>query len=404
LAAAATAAAAANGELIRVKEIRLYGARYTSARVIRHYLEVREGDILTQKELDEGLARSRRNLENTQFFSRVNIFDLPRKNPREAVIMVDLAEGTTWRLAASTRQVRLSKANMGGAARTLGAEFGLDRQRVFFEQPWLFDRKLVAAAGAFFENGRLIETEAYHGPGERFRYESVGGDASLGYIITLRANAGLGVLAEDLTYYDTHIKATPWPRYGVQSHARLVALTPYLEWDARDDTLYPTRGFWFRIQGEGATAAVGDYEYAGGKLETRGYFSPAWKVVAAQRLIVGATSARTPYIRWFDISGGEGLRNAISRRVVGTTAALYTAELRRYLFPSPWFSAWFEGVAFFDAGRTWDAGEPVDVSGFDYAFGPGLRLHMRNPLIFDWRAELDVNQELAFYATARAAF
>jgi outer membrane protein assembly factor BamA len=89
---------------------------------------------------------------------------------------------------------------------------------------------------------------------------------------------------------------------------------------------------------------------------------------------------------------------------VGTKALLSSTELRRQLFTSPLFTGWLEGVLFCDVGRTWDAGEAVRGRDFGVAFGPGIRVHMRQPLYFDWRAELNVIGDLAFYASARRGF
>lgn len=393
------------GDEVRIREIRTYGNYKTSRAVMLHYCEFKAGDVLSQRALDRKLSRTRRNLGNTQFFSRVNVFDLPRSNPREAVIMLDVAEGTDWHLSASTWQARLSKENIGGDAVTLGVEFGLDRQRLFYEQPWIFGLPLAVGASGFYESGHKTDIEGDHGyGGEWFYHEAAGGDASLGYIITLRSKVGLAVLGEYINYYDAHFKTDPVGRFGVMPEGNLVAARPFAEWDRRDNDLYPTRGTFFRIQGELSSPAVGDYDYAGFEGNVRGYVSPWRLFVLAGRIRGGSMSDATPYIRRISIRGADGLRYAASNRTVGTQALLATAEIRRRLFRSPIFNAWFEGVAFVDAGRTWDPGQPVTLEDFDYAFGPGIRVHMRSPLYFDWRAELNVYDELAFYATARRAF
>ncbi len=390
---------------VRIKEIRTYGNTKTSRGVMLHYCEFKAGDVLSQGALDRKMFRTKVNLGNTHFFSRVNVFDLPRSNAGEAVIMLDVAEGTDWHLSASTWQARLSKENIGGAAVTLGVEFGLDRQRLFYEQPWVFDLPFAVGGSGFFENGHKTEIESDRGyGGEWFYHEAVGGDASLAYIITLRSQVGMAVLGEHINYYDGHFKKDPAGRFGVVPEADLVAARPFAEWDRRDSDLYPTRGTFFRIQSELSSPAVSDYDYAGFEGDVRGYVSPWRLFVLAGRVRGGSTSDATPYIRRISIRGADGLRYAASNRVVGTGAFLVTAEIRRRLFRSPIFDGWFEGVAFVDAGRTWDPGEPVRFENFNYAFGPGIRVHMRRPVYFDWRAELNVNDELAFYATARRAF
>lgn len=401
----ASAAGGADDDRVVVKEIRTFGNARTSRGVILHYCEFRPGDVLTEEELARRIRRTEQNLRNTQFFSRLRLFDLPRSNPREAVIMIDVAEGTDWHLSASTWQAELRRENIGGDAVTVGAEFGWDLQRLYYRQPWIFDQPLEVGASAFYENGHetIIENEMGYA-GEWFHHEAAGGESYLGYLINLRTRFGLGVSGEYFNYYDWRFKIDPPGRFGVQPEAHLVALRPYAEWDNRDDDLYPRRGFYLAGHGELSADALSDYEYRGVEGELRGYVSPGADFVFAGRIRAGAQSEMTPYVRRLSIRGADGLRNASSYRTIGTRALLLTGELRRPLFPSPIFSAWFEGVFFVDAGRAWDPGEAVKLEAFDYAFGPGLRVHMRSPFYFDWRAELNVFDGFSFYATARRAF
>jgi outer membrane protein assembly factor BamA len=390
---------------IRIKEIRTYGNLKTSRGIMLHYCEFKPGDVLSQDELDRKSRRTRRNLLNTQFFSRVNVFDLPRGDPHEAVVMLDVAEGTDWHLSASTWQARLSKENIGGDAITLGLEFGLDRQRLFYEQRWIFDLPVAVGASGFFESGHrtLIESDTGYS-GEWFDHEAGGGEGSLAYIVTLRSNLGLAVLGEYINYYEGRFKEDPLKRFGVMPEANLVAARPFAEWDGRDNDLYPTKGAYAKLQGELSSPAVGDYDYAGFEGDVRAYASPWRQFVLAARVKGGSMSDSTPYVRRISIRGADGLRYAASSHTIGTKAFLVTTEIRRRLFRSPIFDAWFEGVAFVDAGRAWDPGQPVGFGDFDYAFGPGIRVHMRSPFYFDWRAELNVYDELSFYATAHRAF
>jgi len=400
------ARAETNGDgLVRVAEIRTYGNRKTEPGILLHYCEFKVGDALTQAELDRKIERTKRNLLKTQFFARVNVFDLPRSDPGEAVVMLDVAEGSSWHLSASTRQVRLSKENVGGVAVTLGAEFGLERQRLYYEQPWIFGSRLAVGASGFYEGGRQTQIESDEGlTGEWFSHEEAGGEGLIGYEITHRFEAGLGFLGEYLNYYDGRFKEDPWGRFGVEPEAALFAARPFTEWDGRDDDVYPTEGVYAKIVSELSSPTVGDYDYAGVEGDVRGYVFPWREFVWATRVKGGAMSDTTPYIRRISIRGSDGLRNPRSNLTVGTRALLVTGEIRRRLFRSPIFDAWFEGVAFVDAGRTWDPGQPFALAGLSYAFGPAIRVHMRKPFFFDWRAELNLYDRPAFYATAHRAF
>jgi outer membrane protein assembly factor BamA len=406
LAAASAPAAGENApsETIHIKEIRVYGNDRTLRRTILHYCEFREGDAMTQAELDRKLIRTRSNLERTAYFSRVNVFDLPRRDPTAAVIMVDVVKGTMWYLSASTRQVRISKASIGGNVREVTGDFGLDYQKLSFK-PWFFNRNLEAGAGGYYASGHLTTVEDATGlVGEWFYSESFGAEGSFGCLFTRRLGSGIGVLAEEAHYYDGVFKADPFYRLGIKSYTRSVALKPYMEWDSRDDVLKPTRGLYLKAECEGADRRVGDFDYEGVKLDMRAYLSPIKGTVFAARVLAGISSDETPYVRRYNIHGADGLRSTDYYRVVGTKMLLGSAEMRQYLADSPFFEAWFEGALFVDVGRTWDPYEEVRMRDFDVATGPSLRLHMQSPMHFDWRADLNVNRELAFYATASRAF
>jgi outer membrane protein assembly factor BamA len=397
--------AATGEERVVIKEIRTYGNYKTERGILLHYCEFKVGDELTQAELDRKITRTKRNLLKTQFFGRANVFDLPRSNPGEAVVMLDVAEGSSWHLSAFTWQVRLSKENVGGVAVELGAEFGLELQRLYYEQPWIFGSRFAVGAGGFFESGHETKIESDEGlTGEWFSHEAAGGEGLISYVITHRFDAGVGVLGEYINYYDGRFKEDPWGRFGVEPEATLVAARPFIEWDGRDDDVFPTRGLYAKFEGELSSPAAGDYDYEGVQGDVRGYVYPWREFVWATRVKGGAMSDATPYIRRISIRGSGGLRNPHSNVTIGTRAVLFTGEVRRRLFRSPIFDAWFEGVAFVDAGRAWDPGQRVAFERFSYAFGPAIRVHMRRPVYFDWRAELNLYDKLAFYATAQRSF
>jgi outer membrane protein assembly factor BamA len=399
------APAAEADDLVVIKEIRTYGNVKTEPGILLHYCEFKVGDELTQAELDRKVARTKRNLLKTQFFDRVNVFDLPRSTPGEAVIMLDVAEGSSWHLSASTWQARLSKENVGGVAVELGVEFGLELQRLYYEQPWIFGSRFAVGAAGFYEGGHQINIESDEGlTGEWFSYEAAGGDGSLSYVITHNLQIGSAFLGQFNNYYDGRFKEDPWGRFGVREEATLAAAKPFVEWDGRDDDVFPTRGLYANFEGELASPAVGDYAYQGIEGDVRGYVYPWREFVWAMRVKGGAMSDATPYIRRLSIRGADGLRNPDSNITIGTRAVVVTGEFRRRLFRSPIFDAWFEGVAFVDAGRAWDPGQPVGFEHLSYACGPGIRVHMRKPFYFDWRAELNVYNGLAFYATAQRSF
>lgn len=390
---------------VRIKEIRIHGNDLTAARVIKRYCEFREGDVLEETELAARITATSRNLRNTHYFARVNVFRLPSADAAEAVIMIDVAEGTTWRASASTRQVRVLKDNIRGAAAALGAEGGFDRERLFFSQIWVGDLPAEARAEFFYENGKKVEIENDLGRGgESFYYEGAGAEFGGGYVFTLRGAAGATVLREYDEFYRGVFKAVPFRRFGVRPHVSFTAVKPYCRWDGRDDDLYPTRGFYAEGRAEFAPPASGDYDYYLGEGDFRGYVMGPAGIVVAQRLRVGAATAETPYVRRFSLANLDGLRSVSYYETAGTRMVLYSCEARRRVGRAPLVDGWFELVWFFDAGRTWDPEEPVRAVAFGYAFGPGVRLHVKSPLYLDWRGEVNLYRGWAVFGSARRGF
>jgi len=403
---AAVGHGAPQGEaVVKIKEIRVYGNRHTARSVILHYCSLREGDLVPPGELAAHLERTRDNLLKTLFFARVNVFDLPRSNPAEAVIMIDVAEGTPFHLSATTRQLHFTWDNIGGRALTVGCDAGLDREALFYSQPWVFDWPVVIGTTAFYDPGTKTSVENDAGTmGEWFFHEDAGAYGGLGYILSPRATLGMDFLGQYSYYYNIRIKTDPWNRLGVGSRTTVTAAQPYFKWDRRDSDVFPTRRTYLEIKGELADKTWGDYAYRCLETDMRGYYSPTPRVVLALQILAGVQTGPIPYIRRLSWWGADGLRNPYCHRVNGTRGVLLKSELRGRIAKSPLFDAWFEGLWFADMGRTWDPDESVVLRDWGFATGPGVRVHMRDPLLFDWRAELNCYGDFAFYATATRAY
>ncbi|MCP4230570.1 MAG: BamA/TamA family outer membrane protein [bacterium] len=390
---------------VTLREIRIFGNKNTADSIILHNCELKAGKRYTQKEIERRMELTRQNLVNTYYFDMVNVFDLPRTVPNEAVVMIDLREGSPWHASASTWSAKLYRDNIGGRGLTVGAVAGDVSSEVFFEQSWFLDTCLRINGRSFLESGRKTTIENERGyPGEWFYTEVFGAENGLAYAFTGRTVAGIRATWERHDFYDVVAKADPQGRFGVGDNHDLVFIKPFIEIDRRDSDRYPTEGFYVYPILQYAHDILGSYKFFKGYIDGRLYINPFDRTVLATRLRGGWCSDETPYFELFNIGGIDGIRAGGYNNIVGNTEAIADIELRQYLFRSPIFDAWFEGVIFADVGWTWDRGEKVDFGQPAYAFGPGLRLHFRKPIYMDGRLEYGIGEEDVVYLTVSPVF
>jgi outer membrane protein assembly factor BamA len=390
---------------VTLREIRIFGNKHTADSIILHNCELAVGKRYSQKELERRIELTRRNLVNTYYFDMVNVFDLPRSVPGEAVVMIDLREGSPWHASASTWSAKLYRDNIGGRGLMVGVEAGDDSSEVFFSQPWFLDTRFHVNGRSFLESGYKTTIENDRGyPGEWFNTEVFGVESGLAYTITGRTVVGLKATWERHDFYGVVAKADPQSRFGVGDNHDLVFLKPFMEIDRRDSDRYPTAGFYVFPLLQYAHDILGSYKFLKAYIDGRFYFNPFDSTVVATRLRGGWCSDETPYFELFDIGGLDGIRAGGYNNVVGNTKAIADIEVRQYLFRSPIFDAWFEGVLFADVGWTWDIDERVDFDEPAYAFGPGLRLHFRKPIYMDGRLEYGIGAEDVVHLTVSPVF
>lgn len=390
---------------ITVAEIRTYGNELTRYDVITKYCAFAVGDRLTQTELDKRIERTRQNLENTFFFRRVNVYDLPRSDPDRAVILVAVRERSPWSLSADFWKVGIAKENIGGRALRIGATVGVNRLEFDLKQPWFLGSDFVFGGRVFYENDDRIDVENYAAvPGEYFGVEAVGAAGGVGYNFNSTDSFGAELVWERRNFYDESIKTDPFGRLGVGGTTNLVSIKPYLEFNRRDMERTPTSGIYAKISSEFADKSLGDYTYRKAECDVRFYVTPGGFSTFALRGVGGYSTDSTPYFKRFGIEGLEMLRAVDYNNVVGNRMLVGSFEIRRDLFRLPVFDAWFVGAAFFDAGRTWDPGEPVELKELAYGYGPALRVHVREPFVLDARAEATFSKEFKGYLSASHGF
>jgi len=267
------------------------------------------------------------------------------------------------------------------------------------------DTRLIIGGRSYFESGSKTTIENSSGyPGEWFHTEVFGVENGLAFAFSGHTIAGLKATWERHDFYGVTAKANPQRRFGVGDNHDLVFIKPFFKIDRRDSNRYPAKGFYLYPEMESAHDILGAYTFVKGSFDGRAYVTPFYKTIMALRLQGGWSSDETPYFELFNISGIDGIRAGGYNNVVGNKSAMANFEVRRYLFRSPVFDAWFEGTLFADIGWTWDRGEDISFNEPAYAFGPALRLHIQEPIYMDGRLEYGFGKENELFVTVSPVF
>jgi len=320
--------------------IELRGNARTSARVIRRYVHLREGDVLDVNDPEITLTRYR--LLGTGFFSSVEL-SLRRGSKRgNALLVIEVTERNTliiqdlWLGIAGDEDrsghekplsafVGLSAAetNLAGAGITLGAGFGVAADqlalRLFFEDPaiagsgWSINlRTLYNDARDFFGNRAVAVESAL--PEQRDIPDHA-------VVATRRIGATLGT-GHDLTVssqfsLDYHLEAIRAQVPIVASHLRgntrepidfairpgnsvLSSIRAALTYDTRDGPILPTRGsFASATQTAGLMPLGSDYSFARIELSGRHWFRLPWQHVLQTSVFLGAIAGDAPFFEKF---------------------------------------------------------------------------------------------------------
>jgi outer membrane protein assembly complex protein YaeT len=381
------------GGPITVRNIYFTGNRITKDRIIRRELRIGKGDVADYSEIQA----SKRGLERLGIFSDVSVEEV-QTGPAEEVVVVTVREGdanytgfglgfesltpltgslASWpndfRPRVAAEYIRANIFGLGAQAGVLGQLSTRERRAVLsWNQPYLFGLPMPTTFLAWAEREDR----------ESFTYDREG--VSLSAIKPLsKARLLLGSLSltrTSIPEYDVENLPEDIDRRFLPYSAAVASVS--MNWERRDDTLNPTRGYFFSAVAEWGFPIFGmesDYQ----KTFLKGqYFRPL-----ASTLNLGATAR---------LGLGSGLRNLPERFFAGGTntfrgeefemlgpldektlepyggeaVLLINTELSWAVFPS-WKA--FRVVSFFDLGNVYESlsdFRPFDLLG---AIGTGLR-------------------------------
>jgi len=387
------------GERVVIGNIFVAGNRRTKPRVIRRELRVEKGDAADYG----GLLESKRRLENLGLFADVRV-DEVQTAPGEEVVVVTVREGddnyaglgvgfesvvpltgsvATWpnnfRPRLAGEYIRSNVLGLGAQLGVLGQISTRERRAVVsWNQPYILGLAMPTTLLAWAEREQR----------EAFTFDRRGVSLSAVKPLT-KARLLLGSLSLTRTAIVLPVDLSELPedidRQFLPYSAALASVS--MSWERRDDTLNPSRGYFFSAAGEWGVPLFGmesDYQKVFLKGQVFQPLSSAFGFGATARLGLGNGLRHLPE-RFF--AGGSntfrgeefemlGPIDETSLKPYGGEAVLLVnAEISWTVFPS-WKALQLAG--FFDLGNVYaglDAFRPLDLLG---AAGAGLRY--RTPL------------------------
>ena len=425
------------GKMVSFERIEVVGNEKTRDKVIRRELRIFEGERFS----GSALRTSRQRVTALGFFETADITTKPGTADDKIVATVEVKERPTGTFQLGmgfssyenfilTGQV--SQQNFFGWGQTLSLQIQWSKIRqlgqIQFVEPYFLDTRWTFAFDLYMTEG--IYTT--------FTRRSVGGSLTWGYELSgLSRWWGFAKRLEDMRLFATYtnervdvtaaqLETTALSQFksGTTSSVRLS-----LQWDKRDNRLFPSKGFFVALSGEAAPPELAPSAIFGREVNlfTRysldgRYYHPIWRgLVARAKLTLGLirdwdADHKVPISELFYVGGINSVRgyrylsispltsntsstapDSATRQVAtgGDKQAILNFELEFPLFGE----AGIRGVVFSDLGNSFARGQYSDpaVSLSLYkSVGFGLRWFSPiGPLRFEWGFPLNRRKDRA---------
>lgn len=366
------------GERIFVDRINITGNTRTHDKVVRREFRIEEGDAFNVSKIKD----SRRNVENLDYFSKVNIETVP-KDDNKADINVDVEEKSTGSFNVGVGystvngaliRTGISENNFRGLGQHLGFDIGVSQRSqeydLSFTEPYFLDRRLRAG----FD---LFRTEEDYQDEGSYDSETTGGRLRLGWNYTddlsqqlrytLRQDK-ISNVAHDASEFIKEEEGT----YNNSSIGQTIV------YDKRDSAIYPKEGYFLSF-GNDVAGLGGDEKYLKFDAKAYQYYTLAdyytFKLFVTGGYITGYDGKDVRLsnryylggstLRGFDVAG-IGARDKATRDALGGNWMLYTGG--EVMFPIGLDELGIKGRTFVDMGML---GKPDNMrSGVEYSDSP----------------------------------
>jgi outer membrane protein insertion porin family len=414
------------GKVVSFERIEVVGNDKTRDKVIRRELRIYEGERFS----GTGLRTSRQRVTALGFFETVDITTRPGSADDKVIAVVEVKERPTgtFQIGAGFSSYenfiltgQISQQNFFGWGQTLSLQVQWSKIRqlyqIQFVEPYFLDTRWTFA----FD---LYRTESIY---TTFTRASLGGSLTWGYELSgLEPWWSFARRLEDMRVFATYTNErvdVSTEQFAVVSRGQTDSGTTSslrfsLQWDKRDNRLFPTRGFYLSTSAEFAPPFLAPEAIFGNEVNLFSryafdarYYHPVWRgVVARTKLTLGLirpwdASHPVPISELFYVGGINSVRGyrflSISPRRSVTTSqdpASPTTEIEaggdkqvvlNFELEFPIFQeAGIRGVVFTDLGNAFAQGQYSDpaVSLSLYkSIGFGLRwISPIGPLRFEW--------------------
>ena len=367
------------GERIFVDRINITGNTRTYDKVIRREFRIDEGDAFNVSKIKD----SRRNVENLDYFSKVNIETMP-KDDNKADINVDVEEKSTGyfnvgvgysTVNGALVRTGVTENNFRGLGQRLGLDIGVSQRSqeydVSFTEPYFLNRRLRAGFDLFRTEQDYQDEGSYdsESTGGRFRLGwNYTDDLSQQFRYTLRQDKISNVDSE-ASYY---IKEEAG-KYNDSSVGQTIV------YDKRDSAFNPKEGYFISF-GNDVSGLGGDEKYLKFDAKLYQYYTLAdyytFKLFANAGYITGyggkdVRLSNRYYLggstlRGFDVAG-IGARDKYTDDALGGNWMLYTGG--EVMFPIGLDELGIKGRTFVDMGML---GKPdnINTSVVEYSSSP----------------------------------
>lgn len=381
------------GERIFVDRINITGNTRTYDKVIRREFRIDEGDAFNVSKIKD----SRRNVENLDYFSKVNIETMP-KDDNKADINVDVEEKSTGyfnvgvgysTVNGALVRTGVTENNFRGLGQRLGLDIGVSQRSqeydVSFTEPYFLNRRLRAG----FD---LFRTEQDYQDEGSYDSESTGGRLRLGWNYTddLSQQFRYTLRQDKISNVDSEASYYIKEEAGKYNDSSVGQTIVY---DKRDSAFNPKEGYFISF-GNDVSGLGGDEKYLKFDAKLYQYYTLAdyytFKLFANAGYITGyggkdVRLSNRYYLggstlRGFDVAG-IGARDKYTDDALGGNWMLYTGG--EVMFPIGLDELGIKGRTFVDMGML---GKPdnINTSVVEYSSSPrvaaGLGFQWLSPM------------------------
>lgn len=367
------------GERIFVDRINITGNTRTYDKVIRREFRIDEGDAFNVSKIKD----SRRNVENLDYFSKVNI-ETMSKDDNKADINVDVEEKSTGyfnvgvgysTVNGALVRTGVTENNFRGLGQRLGLDIGVSQRSqeydVSFTEPYFLNRRLRAG----FD---LFRTEQDYQDEGSYDSESTGGRLRLGWNYTddLSQQFRYTLRQDKISNVDSEASYYIKEEAGKYNDSSVGQTIVY---DKRDSAFNPKEGYFISF-GNDVSGLGGDEKYLKFDAKLYQYYTLAdyytFKLFANAGYITGyggkdVRLSNRYYLggstlRGFDVAG-IGARDKYTDDALGGNWMLYTGG--EVMFPIGLDELGIKGRTFVDMGML---GKPdnINTSVVEYSSSP----------------------------------